>query len=250
LFLRYLYGYFTKNRNNPHWDFDTIKAIEEKYKYKSVFYFLPKGLPHIDSNYTFDEPRIVKLFQNLDMDGFEIGLHGTVKSSIEYTSMSEAYIELSSYSPQKPIGIRQHRLLYRHPLTLKIQEKAGLEYDTTLGFAGHEGFRNSYCLPFKLYDFKNERMIDVWEFPLIVMDGTLFSYRNLTVLEAKNSLLQLIGEVKKFHGIFTFLWHNGFEIDNPNKEISEFYSSALRLFKDNGAEHVLGKELVKRLKKS
>ena len=247
LFFKYLYGYLTKSKNNPHWDFDKIKAIEKKHDYKSAFYFLPKDNHHNDSNYTFDEPKILKLFQNLDKDGFEIGLHGTVKSSVEYAAMSDILKKLSRHSPQKPFGIRQHRLLYRHPLTIKLQEKVGLKYDTTLGFAGHEGFRNSYCLPFKLYDFENEKMIDVWEIPLTVMDGTLFGYRNLSIQEAKKSLLQLIGEVKKFHGIFTFLWHNGFEIDNPNKEIPEFYSNAVKLFKDNGADYILGKDIVQKL---
>jgi hypothetical protein len=250
LFFKYLYGFFTKRKNNPHWDFDLIRQTEKKHGYSSVFYFLPKDQLHKDSYYKFDEPRILKLFQDLHQDGCEIGLHGTVKSVENYSAMEGIYRKLEKCSPQTPVGIRQHRLLFKFPETLKIQKEAGLKYDTTLGFAGHEGFRNSYCLPFKLFDFDNNQMIDTWEIPLTVMDGTLFGYRNLSVEEAKKSIHKLIQEIKKFNGTIVFLWHNGFEIDNPDKRIPKFYRTILEIFAGENGGSILGKDIIEILEEN
>ncbi|MEF8811837.1 MAG: polysaccharide deacetylase family protein [Bacteroidales bacterium] len=247
LLIKYVNGFLTRRWNNPHWDFNILRECEEKYGYKSVFFFLPKELPRHDASYKFSEARIKHLFHKLDHEVCEIGLHGPVRSFNDSRSMSKAFNELSRYSPQTPVGIRQHRLLYMHPETLKIQKKAGLEYDTTLGFAAHEGFRNSYCLPFKPYDFENDRMIDIWEIPLIAMDTTLFHYRKLDAAEAENIFNRLIGEIKKFNGIFTFLWHNGFGTDHPDKNIPGFYQRALTLFFRQKALSILGNKLIKRL---
>ena len=247
LLVKYATGFLTQRWNNPHWDFNIFREWEEEYGYKSVFFFLPKELPHHDASYKLSEARIKHLLQKLDQEDCEIGLHGPVRSFYDNRSMSKAYNDLSRYSPQTPLGIRQHRLLYMHPETLKIQKEAGLKYDTTLGFAAHEGFRNSYCLPFKTYDFENDRIIDFWEIPLIAMDATLFNYRKLDAEEAENIFDMLIGEIKKFNGIFTILWHNGFGTDHPDKKIPWFYQRALTLFFRQKAFSILGNKVIKRL---
>ena len=247
LFGRYSYSILKKEGKNPHWDFYDLIREEAQYGYQSVFYFLRPGLKNQDASYSLEENRIKGLFSYIDEWGGEIGLHGTVRSYYNQRIMNQDMEALRSHSPQEPIGIRQHRLLFDHPQTLKIQKSAGLKYDTTLGYAGHEGFRNSYCLPFKLFDFEKDQMIDVWEIPLVAMDGTLFIYRGLNADQAESSILSLINEVRAFNGIFTFLWHNGFESDSPNPAIRHFYSRLLKLFNDQGARSILGKEIIRSL---
>lgn len=250
LFWRYSYGLLMKSGKNPHWDLYDIIREEAQYGYQSAFYFLRPGLRNQDASYSLNENRIKRLFSYIDQSRGEIGLHGTVRSSYDQEIMNQDLEALRTHSPQEPAGVRQHRLLYKHPRTLKIQKSAGLKYDTTLGYAGHEGFRNSYCLPFKLFDFEKDQMIDLWEIPLVAMDGTLFIYRGLNADQAESSILSLIDEIRAFNGIFTFLWHNGFESDNPDKAIRSFYSRLLKLFNDQGALSILGKDLIKNLEHS
>ena len=247
LFGRYSRALLSKAGKNPHWDIYDLIREEAQYSYQSVFYFLQPGLKNQDASYSLEENRIKRLFSYIDEAGGEIGLHGTVRSYYNQRIMNQDKEALSSHSPQELIGIRQHRLLFDHPQTLKIQKSAGLKYDTTLGYAGHEGFRNSYCLPFKLFDFEKDQMIDLWEIPLVAMDGTLFIYRGLNADQAESSILSLIDEVRAFNGIFTFLWHNGFESDSPDPAIRNFYSRLLRLFYDHGARSILGKEIIRNL---
>jgi hypothetical protein len=234
-------------KNNPHWDFDKIRKIEKKFKYNSIFYFLQKDQLHQDSYYSFNDKRIKTLIESLDNDNCEIGLHGTVQSSSSFDAMKDIKMNLESVSPQNIVGIRQHRLVYSSFITTAIQEKADLKYDSTLGFAEHEGFRNSFCLPFKIFDHENNRMSDIWEFPLIAMDATLFIYRKLDVKESIEILNEIIQETIKFNGLFTFLWHNGFQVDCNVPGINHFYKILINVFNKTGGENILGKDLLKKL---
>lgn len=235
------------NRKNPHMDFPQLRGIEEKYGYRSAFYFLPEDRTHVDACYSFREPRIRQLFEELDRQQCEIGIHGTVRSSSSLEALKENISMLEKYSPQPVRGIRQHRLMYERSVTPSIQQEAGLLYDTTLGFSEHEGFRNSYCLPFRLYDHSSDAMMDLWEIPLTVMDVTLFHYRRHSMQEAFASIKELLEEIVKFKGIFVLLWHNGQNDEFLLPGITRFYHDLIGMIAGREPENLLGEEIIKRL---
>jgi hypothetical protein len=179
--------------------------------------------------------------------GQEIGLHGTVRSHHSIEALIKIKNELISVTGRNQTGIRQHRLMWKHPDTALIHEKAGIVYDTTLGFAGYEGFRNSYCHPFRLYDFEKERMLSYWEIPLIVMDSTLFYYRKLDFRDALKTIDQLLNEIAAFNGVFTLLWHNDYfdEVERPG--ITDFYNDLLERIMSANPEVKTGIDIIKQL---
>jgi len=209
-FFKYLFNYLNFiNRKNPHWDFEYLLSAARGRGFKSVFYFLQKGARGEDSRYSFSELRLKLLFTYVLKNGSEIGLHGATGSatSLDILKGHKEILEINAGIPVS--GIRQHRLIHKHLETSLLQEEAGFLYDATLGYAEHEGFRNSFCLPFKLYDFENDRIPGIWQIPLVVMDATIFMYRKLDFESAYSSVLTLIEECEKFNGLFTLLWHNG-----------------------------------------
>lgn len=244
--IEYLFN-FLFTRKNPNWDFEFLRQIEKKYNIRSAFYFLPQGVKHQDAYYSFSESRLVNLFKKLKKDNCEVGIHGSIKSSTNFDVLESNISDLEKYSNQKIVGMRQHRLLYDMNITPKIHEKSNLLYDTTLGFAEHEGFRNSYCHPFKLYNFQEDRPYNTWEIPLNVMDATLFKYRELNRNQAMDSVKEIIKEIKEFNGIFTLLWHNGNfnEVSNPG--IKTFYIQLLEYIYKSNAISVLGNDINKYL---
>ncbi|MBU8893919.1 MAG: polysaccharide deacetylase family protein [Bacteroidales bacterium] len=231
-------------KQNPTWNFNYLRALEKQNGFRSAFYFLEKDKNNNDSDYRFSESRIKKLFRYIINENCEIGLHGTTGSVENEEKFNQTLQNLNTNTPENIFGIRQHRLLYKLPQTTLIHEKTGLKYDTTLCFAEHEGFRNSFCLPFKLYDFENDRMIDVWEIPLNVMDVTLFHYRNLNSQNAMPIIMDLIHEIKKFNGIFTLLWHNDFFDEDRYPGVTDFYKTLLNFIKTEDPENVLGNEIA------
>lgn len=229
---------------NPAWDFEELIAWEKDLGFRSVFYFLDTDLKHQDSYYHLEDKRIVNLMRWLAEKGNEIGLHGTCRSSYSPEAMKEIYGRLSQVLHQDVYGIRQHRLMYRNPQTLKIHQGVGLKYDTSLGFAEHEGFRNSYCHPFRIFDHELNKMSDIWEFPLNVMDVTLFNYQKYNYDEAKSSVENSVNEIIKFNGLLTLLWHNGFNIEFERPGIKNFYKEMLQELANKGAKSRTGREVL------
>ncbi len=234
---------FSKKKD-PYFNFDFIRKTEKKYGIDSCFYFLSKGVKNIDSYYNFSDKNIKKLICFLEKDNCEIGLHGSVKTVSDSDLMKKESDELQKSTKSDIVGCRQHRLTFHIPETGKIMEKNNFAYDASLGFAEHEGFRNSYCFPFKLYDFVADKVIDVWEFPLNVMDGTLFDYRNLDFKEALNAVGIILEEIVKFNGLFVLLWHNSFFDERKFPGITDFYRDMHKFISEKNPLCLRGKDIL------
>lgn len=245
--LKYMFNYLSFSSDNPYWNFDEFIELESKYGFKSSFYFLKKAQKHVDSTYNFSDKKIKRAFELIKQNACEIGLHGTVGSSKNKEELKQQKAELEKQAAITVKGGRQHRLMFETPSTLLNHEFATLSYDSSLCFAEHEGFRNSFCLPFKLYDFDNDKMINVWEFPLIAMDTTLFHYQKYNKEEAFAAIDNLISEIKQFSGVLTLLFHNGFESAYPKASLNNFYEDLLFNLKKTKVENLLAKDLVEKL---
>lgn len=77
-----------------------------------------------------------------------------------------------------------------------------------MSFADHEGFRCGICFPYKPFDIVQNRVLDIWELPLTVMDTSLFVYQSLTPEEGFQRIKALVDTIKKYNGVFVLLWHN------------------------------------------
>jgi Family of unknown function (DUF7033) len=235
------------SRKNPFWNFDFLIKSEVDRGFRSSFYFLEKDGTHDNSRYHFHTKKIRELINRLSKKGFEVGIHGTIQSATDQGSMDRTVAKLRKAAPGKVEGIRQHYLKYSLPLTAQIQQKADLTYDATLGFAEHEGFRNSYCWPFKLYDFKNDQALDLWQIPLTMMDVTMFGYRKMNFEGIHLSIEELVEEVQKFKGVFSLLWHNSFFDEYEHPGVTSFYLDQLDYIHSMQLEGITGRELVGRM---
>ena len=235
------------NRKNPYWDFNFLRKIEREHNISSVFFFLNKHERYVDSYYSFDDVRIKKLIKFLESEKCEIGLHGAVKSAHDQSILQKHYNLLNSITESPISGIRQHRLNYELPLTAKIHEMTGLSYDASLGFAASTGFRNSYCHPFRLFDFEEQKPVNVWQFPLNTMDASLFDYMQLSIEEAFDDTKAIVEAIGKHNGIFTLLWHNGYFDEQKFPGITGFYKNIIQHISSLNAETTSGVELAHRL---
>ncbi len=238
------------NKQDPWWNFNYLLKLEEKYNVKSTFFFLHKDMKHKDSYYSFNDHKIRTLIHELLTKKFDVGIHGTIRSASDLDNMIWQKDEMEKIITDKVYGIRQHNLVYMNPETSFIQQDAGFKYDSSLGFAEHEGFRNSYCMPFKLYNFQEDKAFDCWEIPLNVMDVTLFHYRKLDLTKAKNNILGLISEIMKFNGIFTLLWHNNHFNEDLIPGITDFYETLINDIMNMGPVSSTGKEIISKINNS
>jgi len=247
LLFRTIYENLKFNKKaNLFWNFNFLVELEKSLGIKSTFFFLPRQ-SKFDGKYSVTETRIKELIKYLENENVEIALHGSFSSMQNFDKLKTGLNQLQSITNQKITGVRQHYLRCRIPETFISQQKLGLKFDSSLTFTAHEGFRNSYCLPFKLFDFEKNAMINLWEIPLTVMDVSWLHHRKLSFEEMEQSLNKILAEVKKFNGIFTLLWHNDQLDEFQFCGITEFYSNLLRKIANQNPEFFSGKEIIDKL---
>ncbi len=233
---------------DPYWTFDALMKWEEDRGFRGTYYFLEReGGRNENSRYRFHSKKLRKLFRELSTRGHEVGIHGTLQSATSQEFMDRTIQNLREVSPDPVVGIRQHYLKFEPGNTAQIQEKAGLKYDATLGFAEHDGFRNSYCWPYRMFDFRNNRTMDLWEIPLTVMETTHFYYRNLDLKSSRISIENLAAEVVKFNGVFSLLWHNHFFDEREISGIKAHYTWILDHCKEQEMEGLTGRTIQQRM---
>ena len=97
------------------------------------------------------------------------------------------------------------------PATFVNLEKAGLGYDSSLGFPERPGFRCGTCYEYKAYDLVQRHPLHLKERPLIVMECSVFDKQYLGLGQKEEALSTMLGfkaTCKKFSGNFVLLWHN------------------------------------------
>lgn len=184
-----------------------LANISKQYNMDGAFYLKTSDKSDYDSGYTIED-YVKKSIYYLQNEGFEVGFHAGYYTFKNYDNFIKEKERLDKVLGYKNYGGRQHYLRFDVNTTWKYWEQAGLKYDSTVGYAEHEGFRCGTCHPFKPFDIDEDRKLDVIEIPLIVMDGTLQLYRNLSPEEGVNSILDLVNRCKEVEGVFTLLWHN------------------------------------------
>ena len=195
------------SREDPYWIFTELASLEERLGITSTWYFLEKTRGD-NSTYHFRDQPVRQLMAELASRGHEIGIHGTLESSRDKDRMAGEIHRINAVSEHPVQGIRQHYLRYSFPETTRIQEERGLVYDASLGFAEQVGFRHSFTHPFRLYDFERQRSFGIWQLPLQVMEVSLLGYMGVEPEQVPGMVRSLAGEVRKFNGILSILWHN------------------------------------------
>lgn len=197
----------------PYWTFKNVLDIESDHHVKSTFFFLnetgkvklldKKTWRHAGRRYSLNDPKVSGIIKELHYNGWDIGLHGSFYSYNNYKRIHNEKEALEAVLGSNVFGIRQHNLNLNIPETWLYQEKAGLEYDTTLGFNDCIGFRWGTCFPFQPFYAQENRALNILEIPLIIEDLPFFRYHN-----PWEEFLKILEEVEKHGGVLTLLWHH------------------------------------------
>ncbi len=202
-----------KHDSDPCNTFDFIMGLSERLGLRSAFYFMAGGASRLDGTYSIEDPWIRGLLRRIDQRGHEIGLHPSydtfqdpVRTQAELSTLRRVCDEEGIEQPIR--GGRQHYLRWENPTTWQNWNDAGLEYDSTLGFADRPGFRCGVCFEYPVFNLRTHTPLRLRERPLIVMDRTLYGYMELSVAEMLDEIAELRRRCRLFDGEFTLLWHN------------------------------------------
>ena len=134
----------------------------------------------------------------------EIAVHGidAWRDSAKGRDERERIQKITGVSDE--IGVRMH-WLYFGAKTAILLEKAGFDYDSTIGYNETIGYRAGTTQVFKHPDVDH-----LLELPLHIMDTALFypSYMNLSEEQASAAMLPLMENATRFGGVLTINWHD------------------------------------------
>ena len=160
--------------------------------------------------------------------GSEVGVHG-IDAWLDASSGQKELEEIRQVTADKKIGIRMHWLYFNEqsPVTL---EKAGFDYDSTVGYNETIGYRAGTSQVYK--PLNASRLL---ELPLLIMDTSLFypDRLHLTAAEAKERVDVIIENAIEFGGTVTVNWHD--RSIAPERLWGDFYVNLVEDLKNRGA---------------
>jgi hypothetical protein len=171
---------------------------------------------------------IADAIQKLMAAGCEIGLHG-IDAWLDCVNGREEFERIRRLTGVSEVGVRMHWLYYdaESPAAL---ERAGVDYDSTIGFNETVGYRAGTTQAYK--PLQATRLL---ELPLHVMDTALFypDYLGLTPNEARVVINRMVDNAIQFGGCLTINWHDRSLF--PERLWGSFYRELLESLKSRRA---------------
>jgi hypothetical protein len=210
--------------------FNWIMDCSERHSIKSAFYFIC-GRTDIsrDATYEIEQPAVRNLLRRIHGRGHEIGLHPSYNTYLSPVSIAEEALRLKSVCREEGIeqeewGGRMHFLRWESPTTFYGWVRAGFNYDSSLGYADHPGFRCGTCFTYPAFDPINQCKLNLRVVPLIAMECTIMSerYMGLGATDSAFSVFEnLKNACRSVGGVYTLLWHNTQLVTDSQKSLYE-----------------------------
>jgi len=219
-------------QDDPYHTFDELMSGSERGGWRSAFYLIAEQTAGvIDGVYALSDPYIQALLQAIHARGHEVGLHPSYRTFRDPVQLKREFQRLRAACEvagveQSAWGGRQHFLRFETPGTWRALATAGLDYDSTLGYAEAPGFRCGTCREYPVWDVEQGRLLPLRERPLVVMEQSLLhpAYLGLTAEAAAAKIEQLRQACQRVQGLFTVLWHNS-QLLKPSER--ELYHTAV-----------------------
>lgn len=171
---------------------------------------------------------IERPLRRLSCAGCEIGLHG-LDAWHDISQGREELKRVGRVAGRYACGVRMHWLYFDRQSSSTL-EKAGADYDSTVGFNETIGYRAGTTQVYKPFD-----AAQLLELPLHIMDTALFypGYMNLSSEKAIERVRRIIENAVRFGGCVTINWHD--RSISPERCWDGFYSQVIHELERNGA---------------
>lgn len=212
---------------DPCFVFDWMLDESERRGLVSTFYFIAghtAGL--MDGDYDIGHPLMRRLLRRIYERGHEIGAHLSYNSVNDSLAMRRELDYLKRVCAEEGIeqlawGSRQHYLRWNSPGTARGLEAAGVDYDTTLTYAEHAGFRCGTSRDFPLFDAVERKALRLIERPLVAMECSVLDepYQALGAEAGYDYFMKLRRRCAQTGGTFSLLWHNTRLLNPVDREL-------------------------------
>lgn len=202
--------FFELFKPDPYDVFDYLMDKSESIGLQSHFYFMSTDLKissYEKKNY-LNTKKFREVINRIKQRGHIIGFH---PGFFSYDNAQIWNEELASLKRHIDIDIkegRQHFLRVTVPETIRLWNNASFNVDSSLGYADKEGFRCGTGDEFLYFDFLERKELRIVERPLIIMDGTINGYQNLSTEQIETLFSRYVHLGVKYRMPITILFHN------------------------------------------
>jgi hypothetical protein len=192
-----------------------MMEMNEKAGLHGRFYFIAGHTSAQDGDYEIEHPRIRKLLRMVHERGHAIGLHpsyGTLGKVDLLKQELERLLRVCREEKisQREISVRSHYLRWDSRHSFRDFDAVGFDFDSTMTFAEHAGFRCGTCREFTAFDVATGTPLRMREQPLVAMECSVLQsyYQGLAFDAASAYFSKLKARCRQMDGQYIFLWHN------------------------------------------
>lgn len=193
---------------------------------QAIYFILLGDYGKNDKNHSANDLRFQSLIKQL-ADYSIVGIHPSYGSNDNLRQLKVETARLGNIIHRLILKTRQHFAMLKFPNTYKDLLQAGFFSDYSMGYTNKNGFRASYCYPYKWYSLDIESVSSLSIHSFCISENTLLVQKQ----KEHKSLVELsepyVNEVKKYGGEMISVFHN----DNFNATIKKFYLDFLIMAK-------------------
>lgn len=193
-------------RRDPFCDLEGIIEQERLLGVRSSFQVAVARRHPQDVNYPIEDPRVRQRLKVILASGFDLCLHGSVRST-ERPGWYEEEAATLALHLATALGSRQHFLSFAPDALFAAQERAGIRYDMSMGYPDRTGPRTGCSFPYFPYCLAEDRPYRVLQIGLCLMDVTLRSYMGLKGERAWRVIHEALQGLRSRRGAASVVWH-------------------------------------------
>ncbi|MGZ3899706.1 MAG: polysaccharide deacetylase family protein [Bacteroidia bacterium] len=199
-----------------------IQTHKEK-EVKTIFFWLLGDYGMNDKNHSANDLRFQALIKHLD-DYSMVGIHPSYGSNNNLQQLKIEVSRLANITHRQIGKSRQHFSMLKFPATYQALLQVGINEDYSMGYTNINGFRASYCYPFKWYSLDDEHETNLCIHPFCMTENTVNFESKKKGVDFLKLAEPLIDCVKKYNGQFISVFHN----DTFDEKMRENYKAFIQ----------------------
>lgn len=198
--------------------YDFLINVNKREGVPALYFFLLGDYGPNDKNHSASDLRFQALIKHV-ADYSWVGIHPSFGSNNNLRQLKVEVGRLNNITHRVVTRSRQHFAVLRFPKTYQNLLEAGIFSDYSLGYTNQNGFRASYCYPYKWYSLDIEATSALTLHPFCISENTLIMHSQAKNKDMMELAQPVLDEVKKYGGEMISIFHN----ESFGEMIKKFY---------------------------
>jgi len=197
-----------RKQKDPFDIYEWLDALHDRHRLQPYYFFLlAKTAKGYDKNILPHNAAFQKLILAHSLK-YRTGIHPSWQSGDNNFLLNDEINSLKKTTGKTVQYSRQHYIRMKLPDTYRNLVAAGIESDFSMGYGSINGFRASYCLPFKWYDLEKEEATGFTVYPFCFMEANSYYEQHYSLRQATDELQHYYNITRQVNGVLITIFHN------------------------------------------